>query len=543
LTVVCVVAVLVRLVLLSVQPVELGPTAAAAPEELHRGMTALEMTRGPLLDFFAYQWNATWGGTLVMSVLAIPGFQLLGPSLFALRLPTVLFALLGVVVVFSFLDRFVSRRAAWIGGMLVALAPPGYTLLASKAWGTHVELGVLSLTLVYLVLCHRRSPRPSGASAFVIGLLAGFGLYFGLGMLFTLAFLAGFELVVDRRNAPKRCWPWRIVGFVVGLVPFALYRLWAGSAGLRVNNRGIAGEPMLAGDILSDPLERLAALVGRDFAGSLAFPDLGPLPGGLIGGGFALVLGFGLLWALWGAPRVLRGVGGVHARVGLFLATYATLFLGAYLLSSFTLKPELGPFGHRYLAPVLPWLLMVAAVALDAFSRRGRSIGLLAMGTAVTLSLLSTASLFSLCRVGSGTGSFSFPGYSLEFYGNFIVKRFSDRPEVLRRVVDGLMEEREEEEAREVLFSMGQVLKQLTRPDLEVPDLHTFLPREDYQQARAMLHAHVEPRYKPYFSKPVAGEPRYGNERRERFENLFKRNQRLDRRARRQAAEKSKGDG
>src|SRR6202008_3267965 len=114
-------------------------------EEATRGSVALEIVRGPLLPVLDYQYATFFGGSTVVAVLAAPLFAVFGPRLWALKAVPIGFHLAAVVLLFLILDRFASRRAAWIGGILMALPPPGYTIITTVAWGSHMESNALAL--------------------------------------------------------------------------------------------------------------------------------------------------------------------------------------------------------------------------------------------------------------------------------------------------------------------------------------------------------------------------------------------------------------
>ena len=151
-------------------------------EEIARGNVAADLIEGPVLPLIEYQYAHFFGGSLVVGILAVPSFLLFGPSLWALKLVPVLVHLAGVLLLFRLLDRHASRRAAVFGGLLYALSPPGYAQLTTVAWGSHVESNALALAALSLYLDLRGSERPLRAR-FWLGLLLGFGLYFGCWLL------------------------------------------------------------------------------------------------------------------------------------------------------------------------------------------------------------------------------------------------------------------------------------------------------------------------------------------------------------------------
>jgi hypothetical protein len=250
--IVAVLAALLRLVMVLAPPADTYPVGMrvedgvvieegrrVAGEELLRGSATRDFIEGTVLPRFQdYQVQPFWGGTLVVSVIAVQFFALLGPTIVALRLTAVVFAALGAAAAFWILDRFASRRAAWIGGLLMACAPPGLAVFGVTAYGAEVENQALSLlTLACFLAWVHGGLRPW--RGFVAGCIAGFSIYCGSIVLPLVGLLVLYALWLDPRFLRRGSTASAVAGFLVGLWPSIHYNLTHAWGGLDVYGKSL----------------------------------------------------------------------------------------------------------------------------------------------------------------------------------------------------------------------------------------------------------------------------------------------------------------
>ncbi|MHC4943560.1 MAG: hypothetical protein ACYTG7_11140, partial [Planctomycetota bacterium] len=274
------------------------PIGTEGSEELLRGNGARDLIEGLLLPFQDYQVNDFWGGSLGISILAVPFFLLLGPTIVALRMSTLFFSLLFPLAAFLILDRFVSRRAAWIGGLLLCFLPPGYVFYSSIALGTHIEGTALSMLLIHLFLCVHLLGRKGIVINASLGFLVGLSISWGYGTLIILGLLLLFQLLYDKLFFLGRRFRVQACGFVVGLIPWILYNVNHGYAGLKLYNKDIHKHFDL-GSSLSKKLGKLSDFFTRDLADSFWFKDTLGVNGLVLGQAMAVILGCLFLYSLW----------------------------------------------------------------------------------------------------------------------------------------------------------------------------------------------------------------------------------------------------
>ena len=266
------------------------------PEELHRGNIAAEVLQGPLLPLQDYHHAPNVGGSVVVGLLAAPFVALFGPSIVAVRLVPILFHALTVALVFLVLERTYGRRAAWVGGLFMAVAAPGYALVSVTAWGTHHEGNALSMACVLLALGAGAATSPNErvrgiVRAFFLGLVAGFSVYFGYMAVLALATLFAFALLHDKLVFLRlRFWAC-VCGAALGFIPWLTYNVTHDFKGLQ-----IYGEPLydrVRSDGAAGFFANIGDLLTRFVPTSFYFRDL-PLLGDLVPA-WTIYLAFGVL--------------------------------------------------------------------------------------------------------------------------------------------------------------------------------------------------------------------------------------------------------
>jgi hypothetical protein len=501
-----------KLCVIFAPPRELWPDGKGCDEELWRGTSAQELIDGPLLRVLDYQINDFSGGSFVIVLLDVPLFLVFGPTVAVMRLATIPFHLLAVACLFALLDRRVGRRAAWVGGLLLAVPPPGYAIVSATAWGTHMEGIALGLLVAWLFVLHREDGARDPRRAFVLGLAAGFALYFGYLALVLLAALALLELCLDARTVLRRAYPARLAGFAVGFSPWLLYNLTHDFGGLSLYNRGFA-EHVGGREGWGAEARAGIAFLGRDQAASFHVPDLAGISGDALEIAlFAILAGLAVLgaWCLFRRSRSLPSGPRVPQPATIALV-YLPLFLLAYVASDFRVRPP-AIQDYRYAMPAYPWLVVLAATAVACTGTRAARR---ASGLAIALLVLAFASgTLARCDFSHARASWSNPGHSDTVLARTIFAKFSGDYARLDHALDRLRE-RPLERQHQTLFVLGQNYKQMLLPETRYGPRAP--PREFYGQAIDHLRKRVDPPFQPYFERPIPGERGYKPDKRDRF--------------------------
>lgn len=494
---------ILRLAIILAPPVDLAPEfiGYGGWEELVRGSAAQDLIDGPLLPFQDYQVNDFSGGSLVVALLAVPFFWVFGPTIVALRLSVLLVSCASVAFLFLVLDRFVSRRAAWLGALLLAVAPPGYALLSCIAYGTHVENNLQAVVLVFLFLAHHYARPESRGTSFLLGLVAGFAVYFGFGILLVIGLLLAFEFLFDKRFFFRPTF--QFLGFVVGITPLLIYRWNHRLSQAAIYNRSLWDH--FFDQTAHRPRGRvLGELLSRDLPESVYLPNSLGVSGILLGQLVWIALAGLCALAAWqhrdSIRRALSGVfrmriepRSVHPVV-LFLA-YIPLFVLAFVLSDFQIDARRHwVASYRYLMPLYPFVFMAAAVALDQMWERRPAVRTAAIVLHASLCGLFLAGTLARTQPALFRENLSTPGTSDPFFARAIAMRYQHDRDTLAEVVERIVATRPEEVQDTLFFGIGQNVK--------------FYPRQntpeglvDQESARALLEERVPPRYKPYFER------------------------------------------
>ncbi len=525
------VAIALRLLLICAPGPEVAP-AWVYPEEQHRGNIAQEVLRGPLLDIQDYHHAHNVGGSLVIGLLAVPFVAVLGDSVLAVRLPTVLMHATAVFLLFRLLARWRSRRAAWIGASFFAIAPPGYAVLSVTAWGTHLENNtfVLAALWVFLDLQERlRSGESVRARGFLLGLLSGFACYFGYSFAVALLVLAIVAFLRDRLFFARVWFAWALLGGVIGFLPWLRYNLQHKFAALSIYDRTLTQGN--AWSHAGEALEKLGSLVAQYLPDALFFRDAQGWKLHWLGPVVAWSTCAALLLTAWSARHSMaasiarvfrRSAPPIALDLGFVSVLYAAVFCGAFAFTTLTASSMQVDIAHagRYVAPLVPFLCIAVGIALDALWD-GATLGRwLARAAAVALPaacLVAFATLVAWNDWGSG---WRLPGSSDEEFARWFAWRYKTDRVRLERLIDGLEKKRDEEVRDGTLFVVAENLK--SRLMIIPPgDARRGAFRETCAQTLAFLRQRVPERYRLYFEEPWPGEVPYAWSQREEFRRAY----------------------
>ncbi len=467
-------------VLLAPRPDMLGPGTIERPnvsvgEEYHRGNVAAELLDGPILAVIDYPYAPYLGGSLVLSAVASPLFAVFGRNLFALKLAPVLFQALAVIALVLLLDRYVSRRAAWLGGLMLALAPVGHTVISIQAWGSHCEASALALLATYAFLRAVEGGRERVWLHVLAGFAAGFCLWFDYATLPMLAGMWACALLVWRAVRPRIRVVAQALGLCVGLAPWVVYNLRHDFAGLRIYEAPVGAQLFAPASWFALP-GRTWALFSQDVPFYLSFDASWP---GVLGAVCVVLLvaaTVAAVLALMRSGRLARSDAPASAlpaslglvRVAVFQVAF---FVAAYLLQGYFVEAR-RPLSARYLAPLWPMLALAApavlATLVDASAHASRAFALaavawLAIGTTAWVSLCDTT------RVGVLCGWHATDARAL---GRWIATRYGSEPHVVVEAVRAARRQRDAPFLREFEAGIRNTLVFLTDTTERLDALH-----------------------------------------------------------------------
>src|SRR5207245_1809530 len=208
-----------RLYPVPIDPTYLSPQLGG---ELYRGTIAQDLVTGLKMPFTDYRADNYSGGSLVIAVLAAGFFLLFGPTVFALKLAPLLLFTLALAFWYWTIQRYAGEREARYFAVLFCISPPLFTTYSVTAMGFHSESIVFSALTVLLLFRMLSEEKPSPAVPALLGLTAGFGLWFDYIYGLTLLALLGFWLWHDKGKFWRPPVLWFALGFVVGFAPWII---------------------------------------------------------------------------------------------------------------------------------------------------------------------------------------------------------------------------------------------------------------------------------------------------------------------------------
>jgi hypothetical protein len=196
-----------------------SPLGQTDSDEVVIGLMARHIGRD---GYPAFYWGQHYGGTVELVPVALSQW-LFGSSIAALRLPTMVLAVVSSVLVWRVGRLLLSPRGAVVAGLLTWLGPPAAVWFGVREQLFYQPTVVIGLALALVVLGAREDPSSwrAPSAAFLVGL----GLWTSPYVIFFLVALFGSSLPVVVRAVRRRPRPRAsivaaiVVAAVVGAAP------------------------------------------------------------------------------------------------------------------------------------------------------------------------------------------------------------------------------------------------------------------------------------------------------------------------------------
>ena len=200
-----------------------GSGWSPALDEMPTGNVGVDIDRGLVLPGPAYQFKVIASGTLLEGLLSVPFRRIWGPNLLALKAVAILIHLWACLFWMLALKRLIGEAAAYVFGIFYALPPPAWLHLTHTAWATHPEqslfLGLMFMILVYAWHGREADVGPGWKPFLLLGLIAGFGVYFGYTGLIAVPWLLLLLPFITERAALRKNLPVTLYGMLLGFSP------------------------------------------------------------------------------------------------------------------------------------------------------------------------------------------------------------------------------------------------------------------------------------------------------------------------------------
>jgi hypothetical protein len=227
--------------------------------------SAHEMIRGAPWPLPAHQYEDYEGGTLVMTLLAVPFYAIFGPSILVLKLTALCLSLLAFIALYHVTRGAYGPPAAATACMLYLLSPNPILSYGLTTKGSHADSAALSMLFIWALLAGLDHP-PSRRRLVSLGLLAGLGLHFAY--VFAVTLFAGLCATAwawrARRDARTAVIPF-LAGSLVGALPLLAYTVHVGGANLVIYGHSALelGSPLGLADKLRHFLHTTAWTLGH----------------------------------------------------------------------------------------------------------------------------------------------------------------------------------------------------------------------------------------------------------------------------------------
>jgi hypothetical protein len=421
--------------------------AVVVGEEEARINVAMDLVKGPVVPLIDYQYANYCGGSLVVSLMLAPMVAVLGPNIWTLRLLALAFHIVGLICIFAVLDRWASRRAAIFGGILWALASPGFLINTMVVWGTHVESNIVALCTLWLFMHIHSTDSRVPLKRGLLGLLQGLNLYIGYQAVLHLCMLVFFDLHPKRFPKPKALAA-QVAGFVIGFSPWLWYNLRNNWAGFDIYGKGL-GENVASVSIWQKWISLFTEYLPDAQWFPKAFESAGPAFNWIYIVFLIAAAAFGALWFVK-SDRKAPNPGQV---AGIFLLG----FVFAFGITGFAIYPHEDAFGYRYPQIMTPWLIIAAAVGLDRLAQK--------KGLACKLAWTGCLLIGSVCLYASTTGLTDYRRFGNEHkisayrpssHTLWLFSSYRNFPERYPALLHSLQAKRTPEEVETILGDLGK---------------------------------------------------------------------------------------
>lgn len=334
-------------------------------EETYRAHVAWTFVHGLPPSWGALVYGAYEQGSLVASVLLVPVFAALGPTVLATKLVALAWSTAKLGVFLALAVRLLGRNVGLLAGALAALVPPGIAVREACAMGDiqDAQLLIFAHWWAWVGLRARPPDAPAWRPGLAFGALAGGSLAYALATLPSIAVALVLWPVGRVRTAAREA-AWVVAGAALALAPVIANWFAHGVAFLAFRGQPLGTLVDFEGGVLAS-----ATLVtGPYVADALALHPLAPPTEG-----YAWVLAAHRAWlaalALAWVATIALAVRARSRRAAPFDPALAIVALhAAYLLAFAASSQRL----HYWLFLLVPTGALLVARVAATLARAGR---------------------------------------------------------------------------------------------------------------------------------------------------------------------------
>ena len=197
--------------------------AVVSTEERYNARAGLQLLCGHTDAMWDLQYTNFCGGCTAESILSVPVYQSLGPTVLAWKMVPLGFHM-GILALGAWVCHRMIGLSGAVGWMaLMMAAPPVYRSLALTGFGNHAEVGLFPLLSFVLVMAATRISISNVASRCGLSLIAGAVSGLGLWFSYTSAYAIPALLLVGFWGLRSHFLP-VLLGLPIGFLPWWRYQ-------------------------------------------------------------------------------------------------------------------------------------------------------------------------------------------------------------------------------------------------------------------------------------------------------------------------------
>lgn len=196
-------------------------------EECRVGTIAKEFIVGPNINDYLLPFHSHYTGRIFQGFFTYIIYSLFGENGLYIKIPTLIFSLLIFILVYLFLHRFFSEKAAIICSLLLIFSLPVYTIRGLSQGGPHIESVFFDILIMFIFYEIFFSDNKCNKNKYLIlfGLISGFAIFINIISLLMIFNCLLFWFIFDKMFFIRKKFCLFFSSFILGLSPFIYYNL------------------------------------------------------------------------------------------------------------------------------------------------------------------------------------------------------------------------------------------------------------------------------------------------------------------------------
>ena len=391
-------------------------------EESRVGTITHELIIGPSLPIFDYPFllGMHYPGRLLSGFLTVPFYLIFGESGISIKLMLLTLSAGIFCLVYVFLERFFSKKAAVITALLMIFSIPVYTMSTLSQGGPHLENAFFEILIMFLFYNIFFGKKQNIKSFILFGLACGFAIFVNPASLVMIFTCLLFWFIFDKMFFLRKSFLAFILSFFMGLIPFIYYNIFYKSVGLFY--RGYHGFFLLKvlGNELSffrivNILSKFKNFILYDLPNSFMFNDVFFINSKVFSHTYLFIFIFTFTFILYLRKKsILKIFLSIFTKnknkinpleiKEIFILVYIIVFFLIYSISSFWVDTSgFGANGYRYLITFYVFIFIIISLFLTKmWNNKKKFISIFLLILLIIFSLTGNLNLVSFQDIGKG---------------------------------------------------------------------------------------------------------------------------------------------